>query len=72
MDRKTLTTSGALAAVFLAGAAAHALISQPAKAQAGGAAAISASADGSRAWVVAGGQIRHCNLDAGGYVRCSG
>ncbi len=71
MDRKTLTTSGALAAVFLAGFAAHALVTEPANAQAGGGGAISASADGSRAWVVAGGQIRHCTFD-GSYVRCSG
>ncbi len=72
MDRKTLVTTGALAAVFLAGFAAHGLLTGPANAQAGGGVSISASSDGSKAWVVAGGQVRYCNLDSGGYVRCTG
>ena len=65
MDRKTLTTVGALAAVFLAGAAAHALLVEPAQAQSGvRTVAVSASADGMRAWVVTDGRVQYCQVNS--------
>jgi len=71
MDRKTLTTAGALAAVFLAGVAGHALVTGPANAQGGDqSVSISASADGARAWVVREGMaVQYCYVE-GQYVYC--
>ncbi|CAN5277283.1 hypothetical protein BH10PSE2_BH10PSE2_24250 [soil metagenome] len=78
LDKSVLKTSALVLAIFVAGAAAHTLLSSgSARAQDGGsgAVAISSSADGAYAWVAGGsGDVRRCEMyESGGYgtvVRC--